>query len=136
MIEELNIYSDGGARGNPGPSGTGVVIETVEGKRLYEKGEFIGVGTNNKAEYTALIKALKLADLYGAKSLNCYLDSELVVKQLKGEYKVKNPALKSLHKQVRTLEEGFSSVEYFHVKREHEKIKIADRLVNQAIDER
>lgn len=136
MIEDVLIYSDGGARGNPGPSGIGVVVCSDKGSILYEHQEFTGVKTNNQAEYTALIKALEIARDYKAKNVKCYMDSELLVKQLNGEYKVRNPVLRGLFQKARTLEKGFKGITYNHVPRTNEKIQIADRLVNMAIDGR
>ncbi len=136
MIEEVVIYSDGGARGNPGPSGIGVVVCNDKGSILYEYREFTGVKTNNQAEYTALIKALEIALTYRAKNVRCYMDSELLVKQLNGEYRVRNPALRGLFQKVRGLESSFKKITYSHVPRANEKIQIADRLVNMAIDGR
>jgi ribonuclease HI len=86
LIEELLLYSDGGSRGNPGDAGIGIVISKTDGAILHEYKSYIGRATNNQAEYTALTKALELAKGYGAKRVRCFLDSELVVKQLKGEY--------------------------------------------------
>jgi ribonuclease HI len=134
MVEELIVYSDGGARGNPGEAGIGVIISKPDDTILYEFKTYIGIKTNNQAEYTALIKAIELAKGYGAKRVKSYLDSELLVKQLSGEYKVRNPNLKPMFQMVRALEKNFEEVTYQHVPRENEKIKIADRLVNEAID--
>lgn len=134
MVEELLVYSDGGARGNPGDAGIGIVISKPDGSILYEFKRYIGRKTNNQAEYTALIKALEMAEDYGAERVTCFMDSELVVKQLNGEYRVKNPNLKPMFQKVRALERGFERVAYAHVPRENDKIQIADRLVNEAID--
>ncbi len=135
-MKELKLYSDGGARGNPGDAGLGIVIAKSDGTILYETKEYIGVKTNNQAEYRALIKGLEMARGYGARKVKSHLDSELVVKQLKGEYKVRNLELKLLFQKVRALEREFDSVTYIHIPREHDKIQIADRLVNEAIDEK
>ena len=127
------LYTDGGARGNPGPAGIGVVIkrdkETVE-----EFGAYIGEATNNQAEYSALLAGLERATKYTDTELHCILDSELVVKQLKGEYKVKSDQLKKLVHQVRSLEQRFKQVTYEHTLRAGNKR--ADALVNQALDAR
>ncbi|MFQ5800413.1 MAG: ribonuclease HI family protein [Candidatus Hydrothermarchaeales archaeon] len=136
MLEELLIYSDGGSRGNPGDAGIGIVISKTDGTILYEFKRYIGRKTNNQAEYTALIKALEMAKGYGAERVTCFMDSELVVKQLNGEYRVKNPTLKTMFQKVRALERGFEKVAYTYVPRENDKIQIADRLVNEAIDGR
>ncbi len=136
MTLELVVYSDGGARGNPGPAGIGVVIEKFDGTLMNEFKSYIGIKTNNQAEYTALLKALERAAEYGAKRVEAYMDSELLTKQLTGEYRVRNPGLKPLFQRVRELEKNFEKVVYSHVPRENEKIQIADKLVNEAIDEK
>jgi ribonuclease HI len=135
-VEELMLYSDGGARGNPGAAAIGIVIAKSDGTILYETKKYIGVKTNNQAEYTGLIEGLELAKGYGTRRLKSHLDSELVVKQLKGEYRVRNKGLQPLFQRVRALEQEFDSVTYRHVPRENDKIQIADRLVNEALDER
>ena len=122
------IYTDGGARGNPGPAGIGVFIKDVA-----EYKEYIGKATNNQAEYRAVILALEKAKELGGEELDFYLDSELVVKQIKREYKVKHPNLAPLFLKVWNLSMGFKKVSFTHVRRE--KNKQADRLVNEAIDE-
>ncbi|TSC66257.1 MAG: ribonuclease H [Candidatus Doudnabacteria bacterium Gr01-1014_77] len=133
----LVIYTDGGARGNPGPAGIGAVfyLEDENGKRLELETlkEYIGEQTNNYAEYTALIKALQRASSIGKKVVLCYLDSELVVKQLNGLYKVREESLKPLVSEVLKLTNKFTNVSFTHVHRE--KNVLADKLVNQAIDE-
>ncbi|MBU1164736.1 ribonuclease HI family protein [Patescibacteria group bacterium] len=125
------IFTDGGARGNPGPAGIGVVIE-IEGKQhKYEK--FIGHATNNQAEYQAVIYALERAKALGATEVDIFMDSELVESQLNQKFKIKNEALGPLFVQVWNLSLGFKKVRYFHLRR-HDN-KIADGLVNKAIDE-
>lgn len=132
-IDKVIIYTDGGARGNPGPAGIGVVIYNKQDlSEITRISEYIGVATNNQAEYLALIKALQIAQKIGAKEVDCYLDSELVVKQLKREYRVKDKKLAKLFVQVYNLTQSFKSINFTHVRRE--KNKIADQLVNQAID--
>jgi ribonuclease HI len=135
-MEELYVYSDGGARGNPGDAGIGIIISKPDGVILHEFKRYIGKKTNNQAEYTALLTALELAKQFGAKNLMCFLDSELVVKQLKGEYRVRNRVLKPMFERIRSIEKDFAKVSYTHLPRENEKIQIADRLVNEAIDEK
>ena len=134
----LNIYTDGGSRNNSaeGESAIGFIICNSENKILYEKGQYIGKGTNNRAEYTALITALGVAKQYKGETINCYSDSQLMIKQLLGEYRVKNPGLSKLFDKVKELESDFKSVNYTHVRREHKMIVIADGLVNQALDEK
>lgn len=124
--------SDGGSRGNPGEAAIGIVIRNNE-KIIQTYRKKIGLATNNYAEYTALLKAMKLA-LKHSKNILCILDSELVVKQMNGEYKIKNKNLKNLYEKVKKIEQLFESVKYKHVSRENKFQKIADRLVNEALD--
>lgn len=126
----MKLYTDGGARGNPGPAGIGGILLN-EDNVVVEFSHYIGRTTNNVAEYKALIKGLQLAEGKTNK-LECYLDSQLVVRQLKGEYKVKQPHLRQLVAQVHQLGAKFSSIKYQHIARE--KNKRADGLVNQALD--
>jgi ribonuclease HI len=133
-MSEIVIYTDGGARGNPGPAGAGAVIydnETV----LAELKKYLGEATNNVAEYEALILALTEAKKreLSSNSIEVRMDSELIVKQMNGEYRVKDRNLKVLYGKVRELLSEFSSVEFVHVMREDNKE--ADALVNEAIDE-
>lgn len=133
LHKKLVINTDGGARGNPGPAGIGVIIKTESGEMVYQYGEFIGTATNNVAEYKALIKALTEAKHLGAKELRIQMDSELIVKQMQGVYKIKEPTLKGLAQEVRELLQGFSAHTFVHVRREFNKE--ADAMVNKAIDE-
>lgn len=130
---KLIIHTDGAARGNPGPAGIGVIIRKEDGTILAEISQFIGRATNNVAEYTALITALEKAAALGAEEIEVYTDSELVVKQITGEYRVKNEGLKPLYRQVKELANQFSNLRIAHVVRD--KNKEADRLANQGIDE-
>lgn len=130
--EFIKIYSDGGARGNPGPAGIGAVLIDQEDKELAEISEYLGETTNNQAEYKALIAALKKAKELGYEYLECYLDSELVVKQLKREYKVKNKELAPLFLEVHNLSCFFKNISFHHVRREENKR--ADKLANLAMD--
>ena len=132
-MTKLITFSDGGARGNPGPAGIGFVIYDEAGKLLYKKGAVLDFTTNNQAEYQALIAALKESKNLGATALICNLDSELVVKQLQGKYKIKEPGLQVLASEALRLTSKFASVEFVHVPRE--KNKLADELVNQALDD-
>ncbi|KKS17169.1 MAG: Ribonuclease H [candidate division WWE3 bacterium GW2011_GWC1_41_7] len=129
---KMVLNTDGGARGNPGPGALGVVLRDSSNEKIYEMGKYLGVCTNNEAEYLALIEGMAAAHDKKAKTLVCKLDSELVVKQLKGQYKVKNERLKVLYARVKELEKNFSSVGYEHIPRtkNHE----ADSLVNKVLD--
>jgi len=134
-MEKLLIYTDGASRGNPGPAGIGIVICNESGKIVKQYEEFIGNATNNIAEYRALIKALELASSFPVGEVDCFSDSELMVKQLNGEYRVKSEKLGKLFLQVREKEKQFEKVNYSHVPREEGLIKRADKLANLAIDE-
>lgn len=125
------IHSDGGARGNPGPAGIGAVVD-FNGQQYLLK-EYIGEGTNNQAEYKAVILALEKAVELGADEADVYLDSELVQQQLSGNYKVKNQELATLFVKIWNISQKFKKIKYTHIYREDNKL--ADKLVNQAIDE-
>ncbi|MFH0770871.1 MAG: ribonuclease HI family protein [Candidatus Peregrinibacteria bacterium] len=130
----IHLFTDGGSRGNPGQAAVGCVLEDpVRGKVLREHYERIGIQTNNVAEYRALIEGLKLAQRYHPNRLVCHLDSELIVKQLNGEYQVKMATLKPFFDEIRTLTLGFPSIEFVHVPRSDNYR--ADALVNKALDE-
>jgi ribonuclease HI len=126
-------YIDGGARGNPGPAGYGVHVESEEGAVLAELHGGIGIATNNVAEYNGLLAALKWAVDHGYRDVHVRADSELLVKQMRGEYKVKHPGLKPLYVRARLLTMELSSVEFEHIRRE--KNTEADRLSNLGMDE-
>ncbi|MBI4449466.1 ribonuclease HI family protein [Candidatus Uhrbacteria bacterium] len=130
----LRVFTDGGARGNPGPAGIGVAIQDANGKMLEEFGEYIGETTNNQAEYRAMIAALERAKVLGATEVSAFADSELLVKQLHRVYRVKNPGLAPLFVRVWNLAQSFTSCTFQHVRRERNKD--ADRMVNAAIDAR
>lgn len=125
---------DGGSRGNPGPAGVGARLLTEDGVTLYELGEFIGQATNNVAEYTALLRGLKAALAWKASKLSIRTDSELVAKQLKGEYKIKSPELKPLYYEAVRMIEKLGAVKVFHVYREENKR--CDALANAAMDKK
>ncbi|MFA6995331.1 MAG: ribonuclease HI family protein [Patescibacteria group bacterium] len=131
-MNKLIIYTDGGARGNPGPAGIGAVLYNEHKKVIAEISEFLGVATNNQAEYRALIAAFKKATELGATELDCYLDSELVVKQLRHEYKVKNKDLAPLFLTIYNLSLAYKKITYTHIPRENNQE--ADRLANEAMD--
>tara|TARA_Y100000310_G_scaffold341966_1_gene443109 strand:+ start:328 stop:729 length:402 start_codon:yes stop_codon:yes gene_type:complete len=125
--------SDGGSRGNPGPGAIGVVVRKDD-SILTMHGEKIGKVTNNIAEYMGLIRALQLAATYTKEEVTCILDSELIVKQLLGEYRVKNESLLKLFLKVQKLQENFKKIKYVHVKRDDEYQKMADSLLNMELD--
>jgi len=129
---KAKLSTDGGARGNPGPAAFGYVLETEDGTVLDARGEAIGVATNNVAEYRALIAGLESALDRGVTELEVVSDSELVVKQMRGEYKVKNAALKELSQKAARLARRLDEIVYTAVRREHNEL--ADRLVNEALD--
>jgi len=129
---KAKLSTDGGARGNPGPAAYGYVLETEDGTILDSRGQKIGHATNNVAEYRALIAGLEAALSHGVTQLDVVSDSELLVKQMRGEYKVKNAALKTLSTRAAALARGLDSVSYIAVRREHNEL--ADRLVNEALD--
>ncbi|MDD5110777.1 MAG: ribonuclease HI family protein [Patescibacteria group bacterium] len=124
------IYTDGGARGNPGPAGIGAVIKV--GDKAHHFKQFIGHATNNQAEYRAVLLAFEEAKKMGLQELNFVLDSELVVRQLRREYRVKDQDLAKLFVKIWNLSQGFKKITYRHVPREQNRE--ADRLVNEAID--
>ncbi|HUT22020.1 MAG TPA: ribonuclease HI family protein [Candidatus Bipolaricaulota bacterium] len=131
---KIVIFSDGGARGNPGPAAIGVIIENDTGKSIKKISRYIGETTNNQAEYQALLAGLAYAKDLKPEEVNCYLDSELVVKQLNGEYKVKDKDLAAQFIKIWNLVHDFKKVVFHHVPRE--KNKKADALVNSALDRR
>jgi ribonuclease HI len=128
----LIAWVDGGSRGNPGPAGWGAFIRTAEGEELIELSGFLGVTTNNVAEYQGLIAALRHATQTGASALTVHADSELMVKQMNGQYKVKSPHLAVLHREAKMLARSLPSFRISHVRREQNKD--ADRLANEAMD--
>jgi len=131
-MSRLTVNVDGGARGNPGPAAIGVVLRDAGGEVLGEVGETIGEATNNVAEYRALLRGIELAAEHGAEELELVGDSELVVRQVEGRYKVKNAGMKQLHEAVKHALRGFDSWSIRHVKRAENAD--ADRLVNEALD--
>jgi probable phosphoglycerate mutase len=126
------LFTDGGARGNPGPAAYGFVLEADDGTVLAAEGEAIGVATNNVAEYSGLIAGLRRAAELKVPEVEVISDSELLVKQMRGEYKVKNEALRALSLEAARLAREVGKVEYRHVKRAENEL--ADRLVNEALD--
>ena len=126
------LFTDGGARGNPGPAAYGFVLEDEDGTVLASEGEAIGVATNNVAEYSGLIAGLRRAIELQVPEVEVVSDSELMVKQMRGEYRVKNEALRGLSVEAGRLARELGRVEYRHVRRAHNEL--ADKLVNDALD--
>jgi ribonuclease HI len=129
---KARLSTDGGARGNPGPAAYGYVLEAEDGTVLDARGETIGVATNNVAEYRALIEGLRRAVELGVGELTVVSDSELIVKQMRGEYRVKNETLRGLSLEAAELASEVGRVTYTAVRREHNEL--ADKLVNEALD--
>jgi len=131
----VTVHIDGGARGNPGPAGAGVVVTDPDSKTvLREAGWFLGRATNNVAEYRALLAGLKAAAALGATEVEVLSDSELIVRQMNGQYRVRNAGLQPLYGSAQELAAGFKRCSFSHIRREHNRQ--ADRLVNQAITQR
>lgn len=129
---DLVLYSDGGSRGNPGPSASGYVLMDSNGTIVVKKGVYLGHGTNNRAEYMSLKFGLEKARELGAKRVHAYMDSQLVVKQMQGAYKIKNKGLIPIYLEIRGLVGQFEGVTFTHVPRELNKL--ADAEVNKALD--
>jgi len=130
--QTIVAYIDGGARGNPGPAGYGVRVENERGDLIEELCGFLGSATNNVAEYNGLLAALRYANEHGHRIVRIKSDSELLVKQMIGQYRVKNPGLQPLFQQAQSLARTLERVAYEHVRREQNKD--ADRLANLAMD--
>jgi ribonuclease HI len=133
QIREANLYADGGSRGNPGPSASGFAITDMHGEVIVKKGLYLGLTTNNQAEYQALKLGLEEAHGMGVRELHVYMDSLLVINQMLGIFKVKNRDLWPIHDAVKQLLPVFSKVHFTHIPRELNKL--ADRSVNDALDE-
>ena len=131
--EKVKIFGDGGSRGNPGPSASGFVVLDMEDNILVDKGVYLGITTNNQAEYTSLRLALEECKKMGVKEVQVYMDSLLVVNQMKGIFKIKNRDLWPIHDAIAKLAQQFDHVSYSHVPREFNKL--ADAAVNRALDE-
>ncbi|HBU27954.1 TPA: ribonuclease H [Candidatus Uhrbacteria bacterium] len=127
------LFTDGGSRGNPGPAGSGAVLFDEKNEVMDEATLYLGTTTNNVAEYTAIIIGLEMALAHGVTTLDSYMDSELAVKQLSGQYRVKNPGLAKLWIQVRELASRFERIHFVHVRREQNTH--ADALVNKVLDQ-
>jgi ribonuclease HI len=133
MLDSVTIHNDGGSRGNPGRAAIGIVI--YDGRKiLCQHSECIGMATNNEAEYRALIKGLELAIKYTSKNVNVFMDSELVVHQMDGSYKVRKGHLVTLYQQAKDKERPFTKVTYIWVPRDNKHHILADQLVNMALD--
>ena len=133
MSLSLTLHSDGGSRGNPGPAGAGAVLYDDQGVEVAALSRYLGRTTNNEAEYQALLLGLNEAKRLGAARLTVKMDSELIVRQLEGKYRVKAPGLKPMYAEAKRLLQGFASVTILHVRREFNKR--ADELANQAMDQ-
>jgi ribonuclease HI len=131
-VGKLTVNVDGGSRGNPGPAAIGVVVRNDDGAVVEAVGETIGRETNNVAEYKAMVRGLELALAHGADEVEMIGDSELIIRQIEGRYKVKKPDLKPFHAEAKALLGKFDRWSVRHVKREHNAD--ADALVNQALD--
>jgi len=129
---KAKLFTDGGSRGNPGPAAYGFVLEAEDGTVLDARGEAIGIATNNVAEYSALVAGLERAVEVGVDELEVVSDSELLVKQMRGEYRVKNQALRDLFLDASRVARKIHRVTYTAVRREHNEL--ADSLVNEALD--
>ncbi|HYA77087.1 MAG TPA: ribonuclease HI family protein [Verrucomicrobiae bacterium] len=135
MLERLMLYSDGGARGNPGPAAIAYLAVSEAEQIIKADSRFIGEATNNQAEYNALIAALEFAITLKVEEVTCHIDSELVTKQLNGEYRVKNFELRKLWRNANELKSGFKKISFVNVPRTNHYIQRADALVNKTLDE-
>ncbi len=132
-MDSLEVYSDGASQGNPGPAAIAFMILSEDGKTLKRYSKCVGVRTNNQAEYEALISALEFASTLPDQQAVCYIDSELVVKQLSGEYRVRNQKLKVLWRKVNALKQRFKRISFKHVSRTNRYIQEVDQLANEAL---
>ncbi len=130
----LTVYTDGGARGNPGPAAIGVVVADARDRLLREHKDLIGEATNNEAEYRALIKGLEIAAGFTRGPVTCVSDSELVTRQMRGEYRVREPRLVPLHEEALARTRAFEAVEFRSLPRLTGRLRRADELVNEALD--
>jgi len=131
-LTEVKLYADGGSRGNPGPSSSGYVLMTMEDVVVFQGGQYLGITTNNQAEYNALKLGLEQAASRGSQYVHVYMDSLLVINQMKGIYKIKNPDLATIYHAIRALLHHFEKVTFTHVPRELNKL--ADGMVNEILD--
>jgi ribonuclease HI len=128
-------FTDGAARGNPGPAGIGVLLFDETGKKLLEDYRYIGECTNNEAEYRALLLALERALEVTSDEIECTMDSELLVRQMNGQYAVRSEKLSKFHAEAKERAARFRKASFIHVPREHPRLRLADKLANKAIDE-
>jgi ribonuclease HI len=131
-LKSIKMFSDGGSRGNPGPSASGYVLMTLSGEIIKREGIYLGITTNNQAEYKSLKFGLEHAKKIGAREVAVNMDSQLAIRQMNGIYKIKNPGLVPIYKAIKSLEAGFDKVTYNHVPREQNKL--ADAEVNKCLD--
>lgn len=131
-MAKLSLYSDGGSRGNPGPAAFGYVLKNSAGVILKKEGKYLGELTNNQAEYQGLITGLEVALEFSPDELECFLDSELLVGQMEGDFKVKNEGLKPLFKEAQELARKFPKIQFSHVERSENNE--ADKLLNRALN--
>ncbi len=136
FVEEVKLFSDGGCRGNPGPGAIGLLILGGTNQELHKQAECIGHTTNNRAEYQALIKGLDLCAKFTRGRVICFMDSQLVVNQMNGIWRLKNDELRSLFHEVKNRERVFKEVIYQSVKRENPYMKKVDRFLNEAFEGR
>lgn len=136
LVDEVNLYTDGGCRGNPGPGAIGIVVCDAANTVLHEYAECIRLTTNNQAEYRALIKGLDLCAEYTLGRVRCYSDSQIVIKQVTGAYRLKHEALRPLFEEVKRRVPRFKEVVFHQVRRENPRIAHADRILNQAFEGR
>jgi|SRR3989344_5585630 len=134
MLSKINVHADGGSRGNPGAAAIGIVIFDDNKNKLEAHKECIGNATNNVAEYRALLKALQLAAKHTRKEVHIFMDSELIINQMNGIYKIKSPEMLELFQEVKNYERTFTKVVYNHVRRENKFQMMADKLVNEALE--
>lgn len=134
VLKKLIVFTDGGARGNPGPGAIGILVLDKDGKTIARHSEFLGRTTNNQAEYSALIKALEICQKKNGTEIELHSDSELLVKQMNLEYKVREARLKELFGKAKQEEKKFQRVSYTHETRLHTNIRIVDKMLNAELD--
>jgi ribonuclease HI len=132
---KILVYTDGASRGNPGHAGIGFLLFDENNEKLVQDFHYIGICTNNEAEYRALLAALDRAAEVTQDTVECYADSELMVRQLNGQYQIKSEKLMKFYDEVQSRKKMFSSVTFNHVPREHPRLRLADKLANRGIDE-